>query len=169
VQGCHERSIAKPERIVMTGRVRRRAAEVEMIGLDGSVGFLLKRAQLAVSRDIHRVFEHDDITAVQFSALLVIRNNPGIGQGDLAGALEVERPRMVPVLDTLERRGLAARRRDPRDARSRRIHLTSAGEAMLDELQHRFSALEQELAEALGADQRDQLVEMLRVLAERPR
>jgi hypothetical protein len=44
--------------------------------------------------------------------LTVAADNPGIAQGELAAALEVERPRMEPVLDKLVGRGLTVRRED---------------------------------------------------------
>ena len=142
--------------------------EIDMSGLDGTIGFLLKRAQLAFSRELDRIFAEFDITAVQFSALTVVENNPGITQSDLAAALEVERPRMVPVLDKLEGRGLAVRRADPNDGRSRRIHLTAAGVALLNELQRRFSQLESRVATAMGKSERDRFVEALRAVIEIP-
>jgi len=140
--------------------------EVDMTGLDGTVGFLLKRAQLAVSRDIKNVFGTFDITAVQFSVLTVVDRNPGMAQRDLALALDVERPRMVPVLDTLERRDLVVRRPDPNDGRSRRIHLTDAGSVLLRELTEQFLKLERRLADRLGEDDLEQLLAALRQLAD---
>jgi DNA-binding MarR family transcriptional regulator len=142
---------------------------VDLTGLNDSVGFLLKRAQIAASRDIHRIFGEFDITAVQFSVLTVVGNNPGIAQGDLAAALEVERPRMVPVLEKLEGRGLTIRRQDEHDGRSRRIQLTDDGRALLQELQRRFAAQEQRVAATLGEAERDRLLEALRTLINYPR
>jgi DNA-binding MarR family transcriptional regulator len=139
-----------------------------MAPLDDSVGFLLKRAQIAFSRRMHSAFGEFDITAVQFSALTVVAKNPGIAQGDLAAALDVERPRIVPVVDNLERRGLAVRRQDSRDGRSRRIHLTDDGALLLTTLRRRFGVLEKRLASALGAEERGQLVTALRTIIDLP-
>jgi DNA-binding MarR family transcriptional regulator len=144
------------------------AKPIDTTPLDRTVGFLLKRAQIVISREIHRIFAEFDITAVQFSVLTVAANNPGIAQGELAAALEVERPRMVPVLDKLVSRGLTVRREDERDGRSRRIHLTDAGEELLAELQRRFRVLEERVASTLGPDQRDRLLDALEILADLP-
>ncbi len=145
------------------------ARAVEMSPLNRTVGFLLKRAQIAISRDIHEIFAEFDVTAVQFSVLTVTANNPGIAQHELATALQVERPRMVPVLDKLVSRGLVVRRQDERDGRSRRIHLTEAGEELLAELHRRFALLEQRMVEVLGEEERDRLLTSLELLADRPR
>ena len=144
------------------------ARSIDMTPLDDSVGFLLKRAQIAFSSQMHAAFSEFDITAVQFSALTVISKNPGIAQGDLAAALDVERPRIVPVMDNLESRGLALRRQDSQDGRSRRIHLTDDGAKLLTKLQRRFGALERRVTSALGVEARGQLVTALRAIIDLP-
>ena len=157
----------RSEEVMATTNRPPQGSQLDMSGLDGTVGFLLKRAQLAVSRDISRAFADFDITAVQYSVLTVVHRNPGIAQGDVAAALEVERPRMVPVLDKLEQRGLAVRRPDPADARSRRIQLTPRGSGLLDELTSRFSTFEQRVGDLLGEADRARLLSLLRLLADR--
>ena len=73
----------------------------------GTIGYAVRRAQIAVFEDIFRSFgEHRETTA-EFSVLAVAADNPGINQADLAFALGVERPRMVPIINKLEKRGLA--------------------------------------------------------------
>jgi DNA-binding MarR family transcriptional regulator len=158
--GKRGRRIAEPVQAI---------GQIDMAELNATVGFTLKRAQIAVSGEIHEIFAEFGITAVQFSVLTVVTNNPGIAQGDLAAALEVERPRMVPVLDKLENRGLTVRRQDARDGRSRRIHLTDDGAALLTELRRRFGRMEKRLTSALGGQQREQLLAALQVLIELPR
>jgi len=139
-----------------------------MSDLDGTVGFMLKRAQIAHSRAMHAVFAEFDITAVQFSVLTLAAKNPGILQAELAAALEVERPRIVPVLDSLERRRLAERRQDQLDGRNRRIHLTEQGTVLLGELTSRFKELENRLASALGDRTLKNLITALQVIIDLP-
>jgi DNA-binding MarR family transcriptional regulator len=141
-----------------------RVQRIDTSPLDGTVGFLLKRAQIAVSREIRDCFEEFEITAVQFSVLTLVARNPGVAQGDLAAALDVERPRMVPVLDRLTARGLVLRQQDTRDGRSRRIHLTDDGTRILGTLQRRFADMEKRISSALGDERRAELVAGLRVL-----
>lgn len=141
---------------------------VDMSGLDGTVGFMLKRAQIAHSHAMHAAFAEFDVTAVQFSVLTLAANNPGILQAELAAALEVERPRIVPVLDSLERRQLAERRQDEHDGRNRRIHLTEQGATLLDELTNRFQQLEDHLASVLGNQKLKNLLRSLQVIIDLP-
>jgi DNA-binding MarR family transcriptional regulator len=164
---CDDESMTDAKRRQKTG-LPQAAGLPDMSGLDGTVGFLLKRAQIAVSSHIHHIFAELEITAVQFSVLTLVANNPGIAQSDLAAALDVERPRMVPVLDKLQRRGLAERRQDDLDGRSRRIHLTEDGATLLAELERRFTAQEKRSTSALGRDLHGHLVSALRVLIDLP-
>ena len=107
------------------------------LGLFGlaRVGYLLRRAQMAVFEDFARRFAALDLTPAQFSTLVAIGDNPGKRQSDIAAALGVQRPNFVAMMDELERRGArragALRRRSSRqraaaDARRRRAARSGA-------------------------------------------
>ena len=59
---------------------------------------------------------------------------------ELAERMGVTRPTVSGVTDTLERRGLVARRGHAGDARLRTVALTAAGERTFEELFPRFNA-----------------------------
>ena len=82
---------------------------------------------------------------------------------DLATRMGVSRPTVSGVTDTLERRGLVARRGHADDARLRTVALTAAGERPFEELFPRFNAEE---SLACGARLRGtrQLAALLRTL-----
>jgi len=63
--------------------------------------------------------------------MVIVAGNPGVSQAELAAALEVERPRMVPMLNKLEKRGLAKRTALAADGRVRLIQLTKEGVQLL--------------------------------------
>jgi DNA-binding MarR family transcriptional regulator len=109
----------------------------QMSYLDGSLGYALHRAQLAVFDGILQCFAESEVTAAEFLVLVVVAENPGINQADLAKSLEVERPRIVPTLNSLEKRGLAKRTQVVEDARVRQIHLTKSGLQLVKILQKR--------------------------------
>ncbi len=131
-----------------------RTGPVDMRYLEGTLGYTLRRAQMAVFQDIYRAFGDagGGITLTQFSVMAVAADNPDITQTELAEVLAVERPRIVPILDGLEARGLALRRVCGVDRRNRRITLTDAGARLLAELKHRFALHEARVALALGAE-----------------
>lgn len=89
----------------------------------------------------------------------------GSSQQALADALRVHRSAMVALVDDLEQRGLAERRRDPADRRAYTLHLTSDGRARFAELQAIAEDEEAQLLSALAAGERAELVGMLQRLA----
>jgi DNA-binding MarR family transcriptional regulator len=89
----------------------------------------------------------------------------GSSQQALADALGVHRSAMVALVDDLEGRGLAERRRDPADRRAYTLHLTAAGR----ELHGRLKAIAEHedalLLAGLDAGERRGLVDALARLA----
>lgn len=86
---------------------------------------------------------------------------------DLSDGLGLSLASASRAVDGLVRRKLATRVEDPDDRRVRRVSLTSAGQAIADELMAaRLAGLER-FVETLGADERRKLEAALEVLMER--
>jgi DNA-binding MarR family transcriptional regulator len=92
--------------------------------------------------------------------------NEGQSQQALSRALGIHRSAVVALVDDLEHRGLAERRRDPVDRRAYTLYLTSPGRELLAELQRVAEEDEAELLTALNASERSQLVSLLQRVAE---
>jgi DNA-binding MarR family transcriptional regulator len=133
--------------------------------LGGSVGYLLRRAQLAVFEDFGRRYAALDLTPAQFSTLLAIRENPGRRQSDIAAALGVQRPNFVALMDHFERRGLATRVRSGEDRRANALELTEAGAALLDRAIAAHAGLDAAIDAVIGEKERRRLIETLEKLA----
>jgi DNA-binding MarR family transcriptional regulator len=133
--------------------------------LEGTLGYSIRRAQMAVFQDIFQSFGELAVTTVQFSVLAVVADNPGTNQADLALALGVERPRIVPILDALEARGLAIRKPSPSDRRHRLLFLTDQGQALLEELKKRFALHQKRMLDRLGEESIDAFLSKLWSLA----
>src|SRR5262249_17501750 len=88
---------------------------IDLGPLPGLSGFMLRLAQLAVFGDFITACKRFDIRPVQYSVLTVIENNPGINQTELSSALAIKRANLVALIDEVEQRGLAQRRRTARD------------------------------------------------------
>jgi DNA-binding MarR family transcriptional regulator len=129
--------------------------------LEDAVGYLLRRAQMALFEDFGRRFASLDLTPAQFSALLVIAGNPGRRQSDVAAALGVQRPNFVALMDELERRGLAERLRSGADRRAYALQLTPEGFALLDRARDAQRAQEAAIRALIGEPERLRLVETL--------
>ncbi len=92
--------------------------------------------------------------------------NEGQSQQALSRALGIHRSAVVALVDDLEHRRLAERRRDPVDRRAYTLYLTPQGRELLAELQRVAEEDEAELLTALNASERSQLVSLLQRVAE---
>jgi DNA-binding MarR family transcriptional regulator len=106
-----------------------------------------------------------DLSPAQYSTLVAIGDNPGRNQSEIAGALGIQRPNFVAMMDELERRGLAERTRSGADRRSNAVALTPAGQELLAKARVEQAAQEAAIDALLGSDTRAALVETLRRLA----
>ncbi len=95
------------------------------------LGYSLKRAQLKVFEDFLHCVAPLQLTPAQFSVLLLLDNNPGRNQTEIANTLGILRPNFVAMLDGLESRDLCARMRSTNDRRSHILVLTDKGRAVL--------------------------------------
>jgi len=143
-----------------------RAPEVDIGALTCLIGYMLRRAQIAVFQDVFRVFATVGIRPAQFSVLTVIARNPGRTQSQVAAALGIKRTNFVALIDGLERRGLAERRPAPSDRRSHALHLTDTGRATVRRLNRMVERLEAGMIRRIGRDRRAVLLELLSRLAE---
>lgn len=136
-------------------------AEVDLSHLSGMAGYAVRRAQIALFRDLKQRFRVLDISPAQFAVLLVVEANPGLAQARVAEALGIERARLVLMLDRLEHRNLLVRTRSKSDRRSHALHLTSAGERMLQTLLDLQMEHERDIEMAIGAKGKAELLRLL--------
>jgi DNA-binding MarR family transcriptional regulator len=135
-------------------------------GLSRRAGFLL--VQLGTHR--HRRFGERltllDLHPRHFGMLSHLAANEGQSQQALSRALGIHRSAVVALVDELEHRGLAERRRDPDDRRAYTLYLTPPCRELLAQLQRVAEEDEAELLTALNASERSQLISLLQRVAE---
>jgi len=90
----------------------------------------------------------------------------GQSQQALSNALGIHRSAVVALVDDLEQRGLAERRRDPVDRRAYTLYLTPAGREVLADLERIADQRDVELLSAIDASERSQLITLLQRVAE---
>ncbi|WP_256354940.1 MarR family winged helix-turn-helix transcriptional regulator [Pseudomonas sp. sia0905] len=129
--------------------------------LDTLVGYALRRAQLKVFQHLVGNLAEHDLRPAQFTAMVIIDNEPGLMQADLARQLAIEPPQLVPLLNKLESRGLAQRVRGVQDKRAYGVFLTKAGIALLGKLKAIAVASDEAATAALDEDERAQLRRLL--------
>jgi DNA-binding MarR family transcriptional regulator len=161
-----DKKIAAEQLAAATARDARSPA-VEVGPLAGMVGYVLRRAQLAVFDDVIANFSELDLRPAEYSVLVLLGHAPGAKQSDVAAALGIQRANFVVLFDRLERRGLARRSSAPNDRRSYALFLTDEGERVLARATELETQHEQVLDEKLGPGERERLLELLGKLAER--
>ena len=133
--------------------------------LSARLTFLLKRA-LA---DLEALHEHHlgpaGVSARELAVLLFLDGREPESQQQAASRLGIDRTTMVGLLDSLEGKGLVARRPDAVDRRRNVVVLTGAGRAKLREATMASDAAERELLGELDDGEAAQLRELLERVA----
>jgi len=142
------------------------ATETALGHLGNVLGYVLRRAQVAVFNDFRRTFAGYDLTPTQYAVLSILADSPGMRQGDVSAALGIKRTNFVAVLDELERRGLARRKAVAADRRSRALFLTPDGERLSADMRKLQDEHELRLAALLPEGQRNYLIAVLRQLTD---
>jgi DNA-binding MarR family transcriptional regulator len=138
------------------------AAALQMGELSELLGYSLKRAQLKVFEDFLRCVAPLQLTPAQFSVLLLLDNNPGRNQTEIANTLGILRPNFVAMLDGLESRELCMRMRSVNDRRSHVLTLTEKGRSTLARAKKLVASKhEARLIEVLGPADHAALLAML--------
>jgi DNA-binding MarR family transcriptional regulator len=135
-------------------------------GLSRRAGFLLVQLGTHAHGRFAERLARLDLHPRHFGMLSHLAASEGQSQQALSIALGVHRSAVVALVDDLEQRGLAERRRDPLDRRAYALYLTPPGRAVLADLQRIAEQHEAELLTALDASERTQLISVLQRVAE---
>jgi MarR family transcriptional regulator for hemolysin len=89
-------------------------------------GFIINRTARALSRSFDtRLRNSVGITFAQWRVLVLLtKTHDGLSQKEIADALGLEAPTLIPILDKLQNDGLIERRVDRNDRRNNRIFRT---------------------------------------------
>jgi DNA-binding MarR family transcriptional regulator len=134
--------------------------------LSRRVGFLLVQLGTHVHRRFADRLARLDLHPRHFGMLSHLAASEGESQQALSIALGIHRSAVVALVDDLEHRGLAERRRDPLDRRAYTLYLTPLGRDVLADLERIAEEHEAELLTALDASERSQLISLLQRVSE---
>jgi DNA-binding MarR family transcriptional regulator len=128
-------------------------------------GYLLARLGEASRRRFHKALEPEGLHPRHFGVMTMVAAHPGMSQHELHAKTAIDPSSMVAVIDELEARGLAERRLDPNDRRTRMIFLTARGEQTLERVRGLAAQLQREFFGTLAAEELRTLHALLRKLA----
>jgi DNA-binding MarR family transcriptional regulator len=137
-------------------------SETDVSLIESFVGYNLRRAAAKQRERFRSVFGPYNIRPSQLTILTVIQRNPHLGQSALGKSLDIKRANVVTLLDELEKRGLVKRKARTDDRRSYELHLTATGNKLTTKLLGLHAKLEDDLVCALGRDELETLVGLLR-------
>jgi len=126
-----------------------------------SLGFLLSDVSRLLRRRFDERARTSGASVAQWRVLKILSRSPGLNQGQLAEALEVEPITACRMIDRLEEAGFVERRRDPADRRAWRIHLTDKAAPVLDALHVLAADLIEETLQGFSTRQREELIAAL--------
>ena len=146
----------------MSDALEKTGAALRYGGLSGSLGFLLRLAQLRSFADFFAAMGPLGVRPGEISVLMVLAENPGIRQGVLAEALSIKRAHMAKMVRALEESGVIRRTVPEDDRRAMEMWLTEAGRARIEKLRPRFEAHETRNVDGLTPQEAEELKRLLR-------
>jgi DNA-binding MarR family transcriptional regulator len=131
------------------------------------LSYLLYRAAASATALADEALRAEGLTARAVGILTLIIERAPMTQRALGDILGIDRTTMVSLVDDLEAKGLAERKRHPADRRAFLVHPTGAGRAAQARALLRLDDCERRYMEPLSAQDRRLLAELLRRLEPR--
>lgn len=133
--------------------------------LAANSGFLLARLGIGFKNRAFARVELEGLEPNYYGILAILAEGDRETQGTIAQALGLDPSRLANVLDTMEKRGLVARHRDPLDRRRHVVSITPEGGEVLDRLRALARAMADEFLAPLAPDDRETFHRLLLQLA----
>lgn len=130
-----------------------------------SVAFLVAKVGFHAAARYGQRLGALDLQPPHVGVLRAVAADKGQSQREIARRMHVPPSRMVSYIDDLEQRGLVERRPSPTDRRANALYLTTAGRRLLRQVVDLSIQHEHETCAGIDADQREQLIQLLRQLA----
>lgn len=128
--------------------------------LDSLVGYQFQRANLLFMAAAEERLREFGVSPARFSALLLIRDNPGCTQSALGNALAVNRSSAMKITNHLQELGFVSREQSE-DARANALRLTPMGEKALSQMIAAVREVDTAVLSSLSADERAEFLRLL--------
>jgi DNA-binding MarR family transcriptional regulator len=129
-------------------------------------GHLIRRLQqIAVAIFMEQTAEFG-ITPVQYSALLAVRNHPGIDQTGLMKIVAFDRSTIGDVVKRLEHKRLVRRTSSDADGRTKILFITPSGQGLLSKVKKAVDAAQDKIVSPLSREEQREFMRMMRKLVQ---
>ena len=134
--------------------------------LEDFIGFNLRLAQDASFQVFAQHSGEEHLRPGRFASLMIISQNPGLTQVELARAIARDKSSVTPLVQALQRDGLVERRPSASDRRSVTLWLTDKGDSVLQSLLERALEHDRKLDAIVGAKKPELLKALKKIVAE---
>lgn len=138
--------------------------DVSDAALERFLGYRMKRAFNVIRADLTETLKPFGLRVTSYTALVLIKENPGLSQSQLAAVMDIERPNLVMIVDALERRELITRNRLETDRRTYALDVTSCGRRLCDQAMSAAERHEEVLLKALSQEMKDTVAEAMTLI-----
>lgn len=125
-------------------------------------GHLIRRAHQISGAVFAANLAGRDLTSVQYAALVAVDSTPGIDATRLSDLIAFDKATLGGVLDRLEAKGLVSRGPSQADRRMKTVTLTSAGKALLGEVEGQVLKAQADMLGPLTVADRKALIALLK-------
>ncbi len=132
--------------------------------LNDMPGHLIRRLHQISTQVFQKYLQETDydITSVQYATMLVLKDNPGIEQAQVASLIAHDRATIGGVIDRLEQKGYLIRLVSARDRRAREVSLSEEGLKVVEEVTPVVEALQRNILANLSNAEASRLTAILR-------
>ncbi len=164
MQASRSRSAAKKSAPVETADDKKKS--LDLSALQQTPGFMIRILQLLNFQAFFRHFESLDLSPVEYSILMTVRDNEAVTQSELAAVLKMRLPNLVKILSVMEEAGIIKRKRSARDKRAVELSLSAAGQKRANEAGRLGETFNEHTLAPLSKPERAAFVQMLGRLVE---
>jgi DNA-binding MarR family transcriptional regulator len=134
------------------------------LSFQSGTGYLLGKVGAVARQRWTATLAQTGVSPNQFLVLMALAETGPVCQQFLAGVIGIDPRNIVPILDSVEARGLVSRETDPADRRRRLIELTRAGRHIAAELSALGAQTERDLLAPVPDADQESLRRILRTV-----
>ena len=134
-----------------------------------SLGFLINQAGRIFARALEARLRRHGVPLGQFPLLLVLWDEDGLGQTEIARRLDIEQPTVANTVQRMVRDGLVTVDPDPDDRRRVVVRLTPKGRALEAPLTGEADAVNADASSGLAPDELEAFKKTIQSLSNRLR
>jgi DNA-binding MarR family transcriptional regulator len=124
-------------------------------------GFLIHDVSRLRRMVVDRALKPLGLTRAQWWVLAFLSRRDGMTQTALAADLDLTKVAIGGLLERMSTAGVVERRADKRDARSRRVYLTRAGQKLVSSIRQHVEAIESEILADVSSRELDDASKVL--------